>query len=312
MMPQFNFLKKASLGSSHFQKGVLVFSIGMIKKVLIADTLAGSVNEGFANPLTLDFWGAWSVSVGYSMQLYFDFSGYSDMALGLALMFGVLLPKNFNSPYKALSVQDFWRRWHMTLSRFLRDYIYIPLGGSRKGYKVEYGALLITFLIGGIWHGAGLTFIIWGLLHGIVLVLERLLKAKQAKSITWMRRLGTLTFVNFSWIFFRSPDVETAFQIIRRMVTPGHQSEEIEKRIVNELAWWPSGAEGLPIDLWARLPLLILLAALLVIVVYAPNSIEIMERTKSPFVYYLVISVAAFGLLWGLSSGQQIFLYFNF
>ncbi|MGJ0364316.1 MBOAT family O-acyltransferase, partial [Aliarcobacter cryaerophilus] len=137
------------------------------------DTFAPWATAGFDTATTLNLIEAWATSLSYTFQLYFDFSGYCDMAIGISLMFNIKLPINFNSPYKALNIQDFWRRWHMTLSRFLRDYIYIPLGGNRKGEFRTYTNLLATFLIGGLWHGAGWTFIIWGALHGIALAIHR-------------------------------------------------------------------------------------------------------------------------------------------
>ena len=140
--------------------GLFIFSIGLFKKVVIADTFAPWATAGFDTATTLNLIEAWATSLSYTFQLYFDFSGYCDMAIGISLMFNIKLPINFNSPYKALNIQDFWRRWHMTLSRFLRDYIYIPLGGNRKGEFRTYTNLLATFLIGGLWHGAGWTFII--------------------------------------------------------------------------------------------------------------------------------------------------------
>ena len=155
----------------------MLFSFGLFKKVIIADTFAIWVKNGFDTSTTLDLIGGWTSSLAYTFQLYFDFSGYCDMAIGAALLFNIRLPINFNSPYKSLDIRDFWRRWHITLGRFLRDYIYIPLGGS-KASSSKFGGLartcvnlFITFLIGGIWHGAGWGFVIWGVLHGIALVI---------------------------------------------------------------------------------------------------------------------------------------------
>jgi hypothetical protein len=200
----------------------------------------------------------------------------------------------------------------MTLSRFLRDYIYIPLGGNKKGYRVEYGALLLTFFLGGVWHGAGLTFVIWGILHGAALVLERILGLTKGKSLKWIRRLATLLFVNFAWVFFRSPNLDTAVTIIQRMLTPGYKSAETNQRVIAELAWWPSGVGDLPIELWARLPILFLILILVLVVIYAPNSFEVSEKAKSSLLYFSIIALATFSFLFGLSLDQQIFLYFNF
>lgn len=155
MMPQFEDRKKYKIDGKQLCTGIFLFVVGLVKKVLIADQFAKCANLGFDVSSSLGFWEAWVTSLCYTFQLYFDFSGYTDMALGIALLFNIHLPQNFNSPYKAQNLQDFWRRWHITLSRFLRDYIYIPLGGNRLGEVQTCLNLLITFLIGGIWHGAG-------------------------------------------------------------------------------------------------------------------------------------------------------------
>jgi len=172
MMPQFDNNRSKIINYQNVLMGLFIFSIGLFKKVVIADSLAVWVSSGFDVATTLNFFEAWAVSLSYTFQLYFDFSGYVDMAIGLGLLFNIKLPINFNSPYKATNIQDFWRRWHMTLSRFLRDYVYIPLGGNRVGPFRVYFNLLATFVIGGIWHGAGWTFIFWGFLHGMALVIQ--------------------------------------------------------------------------------------------------------------------------------------------
>lgn len=159
MMPQFAYASNNRINAENISRGLFIFAIGLFKKVVIADTFAIYANEGFDVAKVLSFYEAWATSLSYTFQLYFDFSGYTDMAIGLALLFNIVLPFNFNSPYKALNIQDFWRRWHMTLSRFLRDYIYIPLGGNRKGTVLTYRNLMATFVIGGLWHGAAWTFV---------------------------------------------------------------------------------------------------------------------------------------------------------
>ena len=173
MMPQFANEKNRRINYQHIAAGLFVFAIGLFKKVVIADTFAQWANIGFDQAPTLTMIDAWATSLSYTFQLYFDFSGYTDMAIGAALLFNIKLPINFNSPYKALSIQDFWRRWHITLSRFLRDYLYIPLGGNRSSKHRIYLNLFLTFLLGGIWHGAGWTFVLWGALHGAAMMLHR-------------------------------------------------------------------------------------------------------------------------------------------
>ncbi len=223
MMPQFDIDRNYRPRVSNFQIGLTIFIIGLCKKVLIADSLAGYAAPVFAPGANPGLFVAWGGLLAYSFQLYFDFSGYSDMAIGLSRLFGIKLPLNFNSPYKAANITDFWRRWHMTLSRFLRDYLYIPLGGNRNGLGRSKINLLITMLLGGLWHGAGWTFIVWGGLHGVFLVINHAWQEIKAR-LDWGHggRMGTvaavlLTFlcVNIAWVFFRAPDIDTAFSVLR-------------------------------------------------------------------------------------------------
>jgi len=205
----------------HIGAGLLLFALGLIKKTLLADRLAETASPLFdkaAIDTVLTMGESWVASISYSLQLYFDFSGYSDMAIGLALMMGFSLPINFNAPYRAASVQEFWRRWHMTLSRFLRDYLYIPLGGNRHGTTRLLLALLLTMLLGGLWHGAGWTFVVWGLLHGGALVINRVWAFKglcMPWAAGWML---TLLFLLFSWVVFRAENIATAWSIWQSMI----------------------------------------------------------------------------------------------
>ena len=217
MMPQFASKYNWVKNYRNIALGLFIFSIGLFKKVVIADTFAPWATAGFYTATTLNLIEAWATSLSYTFQLYFDFSGYCDMAIGISLMFNIKLPINFNSPYKALNIQDFWRRWHMTLSRFLRDYIYIPLGGNRKGEFRTYTNLLATFLIGGLWHGAGWTFIIWGALHGIALAIHRFWQSLGFKMWTWLAWFITFNFINITWIFFRAKDFESAMKVLGSM-----------------------------------------------------------------------------------------------
>ncbi len=182
--------------------GLFLLSIGLVKKVFVADQFAAWATAAFDAPVSLNFLYAWAVSLSYTFQIYFDFSGYTDMAIGAGLMFNIRIPINFNSPYKALDIQDFWRRWHITLSRFLRDYIYIPLGGNRVREGRILSNLMITFLIGGIWHGAGWTFVFWGFLHGLATVVHRLWKKAQYQTPQSRCVVFSHHFVNMAWSFF--------------------------------------------------------------------------------------------------------------
>jgi D-alanyl-lipoteichoic acid acyltransferase DltB (MBOAT superfamily) len=217
MMPQFADKKTQTIHYPNIALGMFIFAIGLFKKIVIADTFAIWATEGFDHTQSLHFFEAWATSLSYTFQLYFDFSGYSDMAIGVALLFNIRLPINFNSPYKALSIQDFWRRWHITLSRFLRDYIYIPLGGNRQGELRTYTNLFGTFLLGGIWHGAGWTFIFWGFLHGLALVIHRAWNAMGAVMPRPLAWLLTFNFINISWVFFRAKSWEDALKVLKGM-----------------------------------------------------------------------------------------------
>jgi alginate O-acetyltransferase complex protein AlgI len=210
--------------------GLSLFAFGLAKKSLIADNLSVLVSPPFAaassgDPVT--FAGAWIATLSYTFQLYFDFSGYSDMAIGLARIFGFRLPINFFSPYKALSIIDFWRRWHITLSRFLRQYLYIPLGGNRHGSFRRYLNLFVTMLIGGAWHGAGWTFAFWGLLHGLYLVINHAWRAIGERipvlarlSPAWLSWLLTFIAVVIAWVFFRADSFVGAIRLLQAMKTP--------------------------------------------------------------------------------------------
>ena len=217
MMPQFVKAKNKVKNNRNIALGVFIFSIGLFKKVVIADTFSIWATNGFDVSITLNLLEAWATSLSYSFQLYFDFSGYTDMAIGLALLFNIRLPVNFNSPYKATNIQDFWRRWHMTLSRFMRDYVYIPLGGNRRSKFRTYNNLMATFVIGGLWHGAGWTFIFWGFLHGLALIVQMFWSKLGLKLWTWLAWLITFNFVNVAWVFFRAREWDDAIKVLGSM-----------------------------------------------------------------------------------------------
>ncbi len=217
MMPQFASRWNLAKNYKNIATGLFIFSIGLFKKVAIADTFAVWASNGFDHASSLNMLEAWATSLSYTFQLYFDFSGYTDMAIGAALLFNIRLPINFNSPYKAASIPDFWRRWHSTLSRFLKDYIYIPLGGNRKGTVRTYNNLLATFILGGIWHGAGWTFVFWGFLHGMALVINHMWKFLGIKLPTVFAWFITFNFVNITWVFFRAKEWDDAVKVLNGM-----------------------------------------------------------------------------------------------
>jgi len=231
MMPQFAQAGTYRWNWENIAVGLTIFFIGLFKKVVLADGIGQYVAPIFNAPaagITPGFVEAWCGALAYALQLYFDFSGYSDMAIGLSRLFGVTLPLNFHSPYKATSIIEFWRCWHMTLSRFLRDYLYIPLGGNRHGKLRRHLNLMATMLLGGLWHGAGWTFVVWGGLHGVYLVINnawqglRIRLGHDLARSTRAGRLagGLLTFVavTFAWVFFRAADMKTALLLAQSML----------------------------------------------------------------------------------------------
>lgn len=290
MMPQFSNIKNKVMNYKNIAMGLFIFTIGLFKKVVIADTFAVWATEGFDTATTLNLIEAWATSLSYTFQLYFDFSGYTDMAIGAALLFNIRLPINFNSPYKALNIQEFWRRWHITLSRFLKDYIYIPLGGNRKGNFPTYENLMITFIIGGLWHGAGWTFVFWGFLHGGALVIVHIWKQfgfRMNKILAWFI---TFNFVNIAWVFFRAKEWDDAEKVLNGMF----------------------GLNGIEFTLCCSDKMVYPLTALaLLVVVWAKNSNELMLMIK-PTKWYAM----AVGLLFAISvlsmTRVSEFLYFNF
>ena len=228
MMPQFVNPASRRFATENLSVGLMVFAIGLFKKVVMADGVAVYVEPVFGAGAPLTLLDSWCGVLAYTFQLYFDFSGYSDMAVGISRMLGIRLPVNFYSPYKAASVIDFWRRWHMTLSRFLRDYLYVPLGGNRMGKPRRYLNLMITMMLGGLWHGASWTFVAWGALHGFYLIVNhgwRHLRGnppgsrQEQGSFLAVMAARTITFlaVVVAWVFFRAPDVGSALSILHAM-----------------------------------------------------------------------------------------------
>lgn len=201
--------------------GLYAMSWGMAKKVLLADSLGMIVNNGWSRLADLSAPAAWLVILGYTMQLYLDFSSYCDIAAGAARLLGIRIPVNFNAPYRSLSAGEFWKRWHMTLTGFLRECVYFPLGGSRRDAARTYGNILIVYLVSGLWHGAGWTFLVWGALHGLAQVGERIWGQGRDRLPRWLRWGLTFVFVNLAWVFFRAPDLSAALDLLRAAVHGG-------------------------------------------------------------------------------------------
>lgn len=296
MMPQF---ERGSLSprARNLAVGGTIFAIGLFKKVVLADGVAAFASPVFAaaqQGADLTLLEAWGGALAYTFQLYFDFSGYSDMAIGSARLFGIRLPLNFFSPYKAASIIEFWRRWHITLSRFLRDYLYIPLGGNRRGRGRRYGNLMITMALGGLWHGAGWTFVLWGLLHGTYLVVNHLwhwlsrrfgLEGFRSTSF-WRAVAWAMTFVAIvvGWVFFRAESLDAALVMLRGMA--GLNGIALPNALVARLG--PDAAallNALGVDTYLGggrqfVQTYLWVAALLALSVSAPNTAQLLRRYR--------------------------------
>jgi alginate O-acetyltransferase complex protein AlgI len=300
MLPQFEDKKNKFVNYENLNKGSYLFSIGLAKKVLLADIIAPFADTGFDKMTSLTFIEGWLTSVSYTMQLYFDFSGYCDMAMGIALMFNIILPLNFNSPYKATNIQDFWNRWHMTLGRFLTNYLYIPLGGNRKGGIKTLKNLMIVFLVSGLWHGAGWTFIIWGGLHGIAILIHRLWKQSGRTMNKWIGWIITLNFVNIFWVFFRAKSLESALLILKSMLKVNTIREFITSEFFKTTKPFLGNKET-----FAILVLAIIISITLSNSFEKMSSLKLKKRNILEKNIYIIVSLT-------LLNRVTEFLYFNF
>jgi alginate O-acetyltransferase complex protein AlgI len=311
MMPQFKRIRNNLPHYRHLLIGLCLLLAGLIKKTMIADRLGGWAGDGFDMLPSPTLLHAWAISLCYTFQIYFDFSGYTDMALGAALMFNIRLPINFNSPYKSLDIQDFWRRWHITLGRFLRDYIYVPLGGNRTGRVRVSVNLMITFLIGGLWHGAGWTFLFWGALHGSAIVVHYLWKKANLRMPTVLAWFLTFNFVNVAWVFFRARTWDDAIKILSGMIgLNGVAFPDGASKLLSPLGL----AEGRFMD-WGKIMVgskdawLYILGALIFCLAFR-NSNEVFDRLKPDWKILVLVAFGAYAIL-NLSQVSE-FLYFNF
>ncbi|NDY42413.1 MBOAT family protein [Dissulfurirhabdus thermomarina] len=218
MMPQFSRIRNKLPNHRNIAIGLAFFAMGLFKKAVIADTLSEWATQGFDTAPVLNLAEAWTASLAYTFQLYYDFSGYTDMAMGAAYLFNIRLPLNFNSPYKAGNIRDFWRRWHMTLTRWLRDYLYIPMGGNRRGVLRGYVNLVVTFFLVGLWHGAGWTYVLWGTLHGLGSAVHRLWRNAGLRMPTWIGWPLTFLFVHCTWVVFRARNLHDAAKVFKGML----------------------------------------------------------------------------------------------
>ena len=303
MSGQFNNLKIFVPDYENISFGLNLFVFGLFKKIVIADNLALTVEAVFSNADYLTMPEAWAGALAYTFQLYFDFSGYSNMAMGLASMFNLKIPLNFDSPYKSLSVIEFWRRWHITLSKWIRDYIYIPLGGSRVGEFKRVRNLLISMLITGIWHGTGLNFIFWGFLHGIFLIINhtwRKFNIILPKFISW---LITFSSVLICWIFFRADNISDGFKILKCMF-------DINKFVIPEtlgryIKFIPA------FRMAVRWHEFLFLFMLFIIVPFMPSPEKFLLRVKLNYKFLMLMLILALISFYFFSQVSD-FLYFKF
>lgn len=217
MIPQFNDSLKKSADQDNIAKGLYMFVLGLAKKVIIADNLGVMVDWCYQNTNIMDTFLALMMTVGYTMQIYFDFSGYCDMASGICKMLNFELPVNFDSPYRSLSIDEFWKKWHMSLTRFFRQYVYFPLGGNRKGKVRTYLNIFLIFLLSGLWHGANYTFILWGVIHGVGMCLSKAFGKYTKKLPAAIRFIFTFIYINLTWVFFRARTVTEAISVIKTL-----------------------------------------------------------------------------------------------
>lgn len=312
IIPQFNDINKKKFNYENFSKGLYAFALGLAKKVLVADAFGRVVDFAYADTdYFLNTSNAIIIMLSYTFQIYFDFSGYCDMATGLGLMFNINIPINFNSPYKSLDDSEFWKRWHITLTRFFTNYIYIPLGGNRKGKRRMYINTMIVFIVSGIWHGANWTFIIWGIIHGIAVLLCKIFRntiEKIPKVIKWPINF---LFLNFTWIIFRAQDIRQFLFIVKHILICNFQKisgELVENFYSNDLIYIDS-IIGLKWLKFAFAFAFIILAAFACIKCKNTNEkLESFEpNIKNGFVTVALIAISILSF-----SEISSFLYFNF
>lgn len=321
MLPQFaNLSKLREEGGDAFwhrlADGFALFTFGLTKKVLIADTLGRGVDYGYANLAILGRFEAILVIFSYAFQLYFDFSGYCDMARGIGKMLGIAIPKNFDSPYKATNIIDFWKRWHITLNRFLTKYVYIPLGGNRKGQARMYLNLLIVFFLSGLWHGAGWNFIVWGMLHGILYVITRAWQnSKWSLHLpAFISRIATFVYVSIAWVYFRAQDVSQANELLRVALLGKMQKVSMDFANCFKLDEFWYVIKVLRQDNKSYSPYILMVLSLMVCIYFAmigENAANRVEKMRYKTVSALFIGVI---FVWCVLSFSKvsIFLYFNF
>lgn len=326
MIPQLNDVSNRKFNAQNFAQGIVLFVLGLGKKVLLADVLALAANYGFGQVYNLDALSTLAVILSFAFELYFDFSGYSDMAMGLARMFNIILPVNFNSPYKACSIKETWQRWHITLSRFFTTYVYIPLGGNRRGKLRTVLNILIVFFLSGLWHGAAWTFVIWGLIQGIFVAWDSLgivgIKGRPEKKPSkfhipvWAGWLFTFTVFNLLWVFFRSESIADAMQMFKNLLGFEYTGKIFDVASSLDIAEFYVIKKAIQVIApglikYAFLLFLIFLLALSFFLIFRKNALEIAQDGNFSSGKCWGICII---FIWCIISLSQVstFLYFNF
>lgn len=311
-IPQFNDSEKFKINYANIGKGLYIFAVGMFKKVLLADSFGQIVGYGYSAIAYLSALEAVIVMLLYTFQIYYDFSGYCDMARGIGYLFNIELACNFNSPYQAKSITEFWDRWHMTLTRFLRTYIYFPLGGNRKGTIRTYFNIMVVYLVSGIWHGANWTFIVWGIMHGIANCLNRIFQKPWDKIPGVIRWLLTFAFVNIAWVFFRADSVALAVEMIKRLAVEdwtitSYFMEQLSLPGLDFLRSFQSVNEVLTYHPGVLAFVLVAIGLTGVLGFKNCNNLEMKYTWKNALLTAVLFMWTVFSL-----SGVSTFLYFNF
>ena len=312
MLPQFLAEKTFTINYHNLALGITMFSIGLFKKIFVADNLAIWVEAVFANAEHATFIEAWIGALSYTFQLYFDFSGYSEMAIGLGLMFNLQFPVNFNSPYQSHSIIDFWRRWHMTLGIWVRDYLYIPLGGSHFGETRKMLNLFISMLLIGLWHGAGWTFVLWGGIHGVLLMINhqwRRLHISLPSSVNWCM---TFIPVIFCWVLFRAENMDVAFALIKSMVRVDHIVLPSNSILFSHLHFLQGVVSFAPLTYPFSVDKhLLILFGLTILILKMPNPQALLKHFK-PNLFWLIAVLFMFMYSVLHLTSYSEFLYFQF
>lgn len=325
MLPQFGRVGQEACRWERIARGFGLFVLGMAKKVLIADTFGAGVDYGYDNIALLGRMDAVLVIVFYALQLYFDFSGYCDMARGIGKMLGIEIPVNFDSPYKATNIVDFWKRWHITLNRFFTKYVYIPLGGNRKGTVRMYLNLMIVFLCSGLWHGAGFNYIVWGVMHGVLYVATRFWQKQicgghmhkegsHGRFMTVLSQIFLFVYVSIAWIYFRAQDIAQANSLLAVAFKGNIQKISLDLAECFRLDefWYVIKLLHLDNMAYSRYILMtVILAAGLYLAMIGRNAAQRMERAKYRAGSAVILTVL---MVWSILtfSGVSTFLYFNF